>query len=261
MYRGWQNHPAFKKEPFTEREAWEWIISAAAFEPHTINLNGTPVNLERGQLSHSIRFMADIWGWNSSRVERFLKKLKKWDMIVAESGTGQNVITVCKYRAYQDKKRQSGTAAGQQSGQQRDSSGTNNKESKESKEIDDVVRGGKKEFVVVGKQIAKLTGWDKDPNWFGNYSRIEMWLKSGWSPELDIYPTVKKILATRHGSPPNSINYFEKAIATAYEQRNKPIAQGDQNGTNRAAYQKPTKSDQINAAARESLEELGFGES
>src|SRR5262245_47884423 len=33
--RGWFDHPAFKDEPYTEREAWAWMISNAAYLPHS----------------------------------------------------------------------------------------------------------------------------------------------------------------------------------------------------------------------------------
>lgn len=131
MHRGWQEHPVFEKEPFTEREAWEWIIASAAYENRTINIKGSPVKLGRGQLSYSIRFMANAWQWKPVRVQRFLKKINRWNMICSKSDTGQNVITVCNYRLYQDGKVQSDTGAIQE----RYRSDTNNKEVKEVKEL------------------------------------------------------------------------------------------------------------------------------
>lgn len=125
MERGWRDHPAFAKESYTEREAWEWLIENACWKETTINVAGNPVKLERGQLSYSVRYMAEAWGWTRSKTARFTEKLKKWDMIGTESGTGQQVITICNYNKYQLKPEYSGTAAGRKTGQQRDSSGTN----------------------------------------------------------------------------------------------------------------------------------------
>lgn len=65
-------------------------------------INGQIVELERGQLSHSIRFLSIRWDWSISRVNRFLKRLKTETMIETENETGQNVITICNYETYQD---------------------------------------------------------------------------------------------------------------------------------------------------------------
>ena len=78
----------------------------------------------------------------------------------------------------------------------------------------------------LGEQIAEIVGWDKDPRWFGNYSRLGVWLANGWDFNLDIFPTVKKLVKNKNGAAPSTLNYFEKAIADAYATRMAPIAQG-----------------------------------
>jgi hypothetical protein len=116
---------AFKREPFTEREAFMWIIMEASYKPRQKRVGNVTVDLLRGQLATSVRFMCEAWDWSKSRVDRFLKRLEKRDMIGTASGTGVNVITVCKYDDYQNvpkdigtpkrkKRDSSGTAAGQQ---------------------------------------------------------------------------------------------------------------------------------------------------
>lgn len=116
---------AFKDEPMTEREAFVWIIMEASYKPREKRVGAVTVNLERGQLVTSVRFMCEAWNWSKSRVDRFLKRLEKRDMIGTDSGTGINVITVCKYNDYQNapagsgtpklqKRDSNGTAAGQQ---------------------------------------------------------------------------------------------------------------------------------------------------
>ncbi len=77
--RGWFDHPAFRTEPFTEREAWAWLISEAAYKPHQRRLGSAVVQLQRGQLGASVRFLAERWKWSKSRVDRFLLRLKNRD--------------------------------------------------------------------------------------------------------------------------------------------------------------------------------------
>jgi hypothetical protein len=116
---------AFKPETFSEREAFIWMIMEASYKPRAKPVGKIWVDTERGQLACSVRFMCEAWDWSKSKVDRFLKRLKKRDMIDIESGTGINVITVCKYDDYQSvpefdgtakkiKRDSSGTAVGQQ---------------------------------------------------------------------------------------------------------------------------------------------------
>lgn len=120
--RGIWDHPSFADEPFTEREAWQWLISEAAFKARVRNVGGRKIELTRGQLAASVRFMAERWQWSKSRVDRFLKRLKTDAMIGTDSGTGLLVITLCNYDKFQrvslpsgtHSEPHSGTAAGQQ---------------------------------------------------------------------------------------------------------------------------------------------------
>lgn len=111
---------AFKDQPFTEREAFMWMVMEASWKDRTKRVGTIVVDLKRGQLAASIRFMAEAWQWEKSTVDRFLKRLEKRDMIGTASGTGVNVITICKYAEYQGGEAESGTAKNEK----RDSSGT-----------------------------------------------------------------------------------------------------------------------------------------
>ena len=111
---------AFKAEPFTEREAFIWLIMDASYKPREKRAGNVTVKLQRGQLISSVRFMAEAWNWSKSRVDRYLDRLEKRDMIGTDTGTGVNVITICKYEEYQNAPKSSGTAELKK----RDSSGT-----------------------------------------------------------------------------------------------------------------------------------------
>ncbi len=124
--RGVFDHPLFaSRTPYSKLEAWIWLVSEAGWKPRKVLICGRITTLERGQLTHSIRFLAKKWGWAKSTVNRFLEQLKTETMIGTTSGTGQIVITICNYDEYQkvalpkrdtiqDAKRDSsGTAAGQ----------------------------------------------------------------------------------------------------------------------------------------------------
>ncbi|PKR57492.1 hypothetical protein [Thalassospira lohafexi] len=134
-------HPLFratKTRPYCRGYAWDWIVAHAIWSPdgYDDDVGGRVVKLARGQLSYSIRFMAEKWGWSRTATERFIKRLETETMIRTATGTGQLVITVCNYDKYQAEQEESGTATGTATGtaagQQRDSSGTkNNKDNKD----------------------------------------------------------------------------------------------------------------------------------
>jgi hypothetical protein len=122
--RGIFEHPAFQREPFTQREAWLWLVSEAAFKERSKRADGKVINLQRGQLCHSIRFMAEAWQWSKSRVDRFLTMLENRDMLRSETGTRTPIITICNYSEYQrvslPERDKSGTTSGTRAGQERD---------------------------------------------------------------------------------------------------------------------------------------------
>lgn len=101
MARGWRENPIFKSEPYTEREGWEWLIENARYRAGRCRAGSFVVDLQRGQLCASTRFMAQAWKWSEAKVRRFLSKLKADAMIDAQTDAGINVITVCNYDRYQ----------------------------------------------------------------------------------------------------------------------------------------------------------------
>lgn len=102
--RGWLDNPFFQDSPYSERDAWQWMIGEAAFDECRISVGGKPFKLGKGQLYSSVRFMAQKFQWSTGRVARFLERLKEWGMVDTSVDTGQNLITICNYAKYQDRK-------------------------------------------------------------------------------------------------------------------------------------------------------------
>jgi hypothetical protein len=118
--------PFFGGEPFTRREAWQWLIAEAAWKPRRIRVStgrgDTFIELDRGQLSHSRSYMQKAWNWSSDkRVRTFLDRLEMDSRIGRTkgqaSGQTQCIITVCKYDEYQFPFEAEGHASGHPSGQ------------------------------------------------------------------------------------------------------------------------------------------------
>lgn len=138
MPRGWQDNPIWRDEPFSRAQAWAWLVEEARWRPSRISIAGKTVELQRGELSHSIRFLAKRWGWGKGVVERFIGRLKTETLIETRTETGQLIISIRNYDEMQATRHESGTASGTlfetPAGQQQDSTGTKKKERKPSKE-------------------------------------------------------------------------------------------------------------------------------
>lgn len=121
MHRGWFLHESNTGEPFTYREAFHWLIAEAAFDTRTVQAtNGNHkvmIELQRGEVCHSLTFMQKAWRWKSvKRVRTFLKYREKWQQIVRKSGrprgTDQTIITIVNYDVYQRPLKNEGTPEG-----------------------------------------------------------------------------------------------------------------------------------------------------
>lgn len=102
MQRGWMEMPFFADEPYTEREAFAWMIETAVWKDCRVRRGNMIVDLKRGQLAFSERFLADKWRWTSSRVHRFINRLKIEALIEADAKRIINIITICNYSELQD---------------------------------------------------------------------------------------------------------------------------------------------------------------
>jgi hypothetical protein len=120
-------HEAFQPEPFTQREAWMWLVGSAAWKP--LRIRGSAkrgLELQRGEFAFATRFLAEKWKWSKSRVDRFLSALENRDMLRDTSRDGVKVYFISNYDDFQvvglpdrdaertDDRDSSGTAAGQQ---------------------------------------------------------------------------------------------------------------------------------------------------
>jgi len=77
MPRGIFDDKAFPLEPFSQREAFLYLVAAAAWKPRQDRIGRAVVDLQRGQFAASMRFMAARWQWSEARVRRFLDRISK----------------------------------------------------------------------------------------------------------------------------------------------------------------------------------------
>ena len=106
--RGIFDHPLLQRAEWFR--AWEWLIGNAAWKPRGARHGTGIVDLQRGQISVTVRDLATKWGWPKSNVSYFLRALQTHEMIVCtairtrtgtRSGTRNGllitVVTICNY--------------------------------------------------------------------------------------------------------------------------------------------------------------------
>lgn len=99
--RGIWSDPDFPNEPFTEREAFLWLVGEAAWRATKTRVGTVIVELERGQCAFSTRFMAAKFQWSEARVRRFLKRRSDLGQLSTKTDAAATRISICKYDAFQ----------------------------------------------------------------------------------------------------------------------------------------------------------------
>ena len=104
----WRFSPTQKKRPFTEFEAWIWMIARAN---HDTGVYGREV-IERGQFTTSREALAKAWRWSESKVYRYLRDLSSpirgengeqiEPEIEQQTNSRRTRITIRNYWRYQD---------------------------------------------------------------------------------------------------------------------------------------------------------------
>lgn len=228
--RGIWSHPEFADEPFTEREAWQWLISEAAFKPRRKRIGHTVFDLERGQLACSLRFMAEAWQWKKDKVARFLKRLETATMIATHARHDATIITVCKYDVYQKvglpSIEQNATPDETRTRHERDKL-ENTKNTKLDVDADARPTGSlvSPEAMILSEKLLVIAGHNPKfwpPGWCGAGMRVQTWLNQGWKPEI-IVAAVTGAAARKRGPPANSVQFFENAVAEEVARQSAPL--------------------------------------
>lgn len=222
MHRGWQDNPVFRNEAFSRRDAFLWLIEAATYRTVRVHAGAGEITLERGQLSHSLRFMAKAWQWDEAKVRRFLSSLSRAKMIDAHTDAGQTVVTVCNYDKYQAPERVTDAASDAATTQQRRGDDAKKKEGNKGKEeIDDggaqtleiAVPDFPTDLIAITSEVCRMAGIRHvDPGHVLRHQQtVQGWLTDGFDVGTDIVPAVRQAIADateRIGS----LSYFDRSI-------------------------------------------------
>ena len=93
------NTPWYFNEKFSKQRAWEYLVYHANHKETEIIIEGTEIQVKRGQLCRSIKNLADTWRCDRKTVRRFFKELKElryadYERYPKEGFTITSVITI-----------------------------------------------------------------------------------------------------------------------------------------------------------------------
>lgn len=90
-------------EPFSEREAWLWLIANAAWKNTTHRVGNVMLDVPVGSLFATLRGLQNAWHWGSDkRVRSFISRLENGRMVETKTDAGKTQIIICNYSHYQD---------------------------------------------------------------------------------------------------------------------------------------------------------------
>jgi hypothetical protein len=214
--RGLFDHPFFSPQPFTEREAWAWMIGRAARSDGERRVGNLRINLRRGQLAHSGRFLAKRWDWSHSRVQRFLARLVTESMIESVTESGVTRVTICNYDKYQIPMSDVVPADGSPVGQTKQESKTTSAQDSDggggsARAREPMISQAAHDLCTDVMKTLEIDTVFVPPGWCGAPMWMQAGLASGWKPEL-VRIAAAKIRARRHYEPPWSYSYLLKPI-------------------------------------------------
>ncbi|MBQ9253272.1 MAG: hypothetical protein IJ180_00690 [Bacteroidales bacterium] len=105
LYRKVFDNKRLFPKPYTEGVAWLWLLCFAAYNDMTVEVKSrnakVSVQIKRGELAGSYRFLAEKFSWKIAEVETFLRYLKKENMITTELKNNITIISIINYEYYQ----------------------------------------------------------------------------------------------------------------------------------------------------------------
>lgn len=86
------------EKPFDRGHAFIDLWQLASIKDGTMrNPRGVRYKVLRGQVGHSIKYLAERWGWSDTKVKLFLKELQEDSQIVSQKNNVTTIITILNY--------------------------------------------------------------------------------------------------------------------------------------------------------------------
>lgn len=101
LSRNYFNNPLWKEDRiFSRSEAWLDLIASALIDDLKVFVKGQDIEVQRGEVAASRRYLEKRWSWGSTKVKNYLTYLAKNGMITTKQTNGQTIIKLVKYEDY-----------------------------------------------------------------------------------------------------------------------------------------------------------------
>lgn len=98
--RSFNNFLWREERSLSKFEAWLDLLQLAAFAPTKRIIRGHVIEIGRGEMIASLRYLSQRWDWKKDKVASFLGLLTSESMIRRQSRHGQSVLILCNYAVY-----------------------------------------------------------------------------------------------------------------------------------------------------------------
>lgn len=97
------NHPMWlESRTYSRAEAWLDLMQMARFEDGKQLINGCFIEVKRGSIVASNRYLQERWKWSNTKISAFLKRLVTDKMLLINNDSKNTVLTLCNYALYND---------------------------------------------------------------------------------------------------------------------------------------------------------------
>jgi hypothetical protein len=247
--RDFWNDPDFRDGEMTQREAFLWMLAEAAWKPRTKRIKTVVLELQRGQLAASTRFLAKAWGWSEPRVRRYFDMLKNRRTIDAATDAGVTVITIRNYDKYQSAASGADAPGDEKSTHHRRTTDANPEQGNNT-----TLMTGARECVDAALEAAGPAMADpaKSPGVLMP-SEILSWVGSGADLQADILPAIRARSARASPGSVRSWAYFREAVMEAKARREAGIETPEINHDQQRSGSKSENTDRHRSAFASAL--------
>jgi len=107
LHRQIEGNEFYFDNKFDHTHAWIDLLLLANHKKATVFIRGIEIHLKPGELCYSQVSLAKRWKWNERTVNNFLKMLESRQMIHSRITYVTTIITICKWKDYQESTEQS----------------------------------------------------------------------------------------------------------------------------------------------------------
>ena len=111
LWRNLSKHWLWQDKPFTKGQAWIDVLFECNHSEQKVLIKDKLILCKRGESLNSLETWGKRWGWNKSKVRRFLKLLKSDTMVELMPERKTTHLKVLYYDKYQNKRNASETQA------------------------------------------------------------------------------------------------------------------------------------------------------